>query len=321
MTTIQHKIADLETEQHIQLVKETFLRGLKEQLKLHQVYAPLYVKTGTGINDDLNGIEIPVTFSRKQVDTSYAIVHSLAKWKRMRLQELNLPLHQGIVTNMIALRPDETLSEIHSVMVDQWDWELHIAEQDRTLNFLKATVSKIYGQLKATECSIAARVGIIPVLPPDITFIHTEDLQRLYPGKTPKEREDIIVAKYGAVFLIGIGGALADGEPHDGRAPDYDDWSTSTIDGYRGLNGDILLWHPVLHRAFEVSSMGIRVDAVALRYQLDTAGAGTRKELPYHRALLQGSLPLSIGGGIGQSRLCMFMLRKSHIAEVQYCDN
>jgi len=318
---MHHKIADLQTEQAIQFVKETFLAGLKETLQLHQVYAPLYVKTGTGINDDLNGIETPVAFSRKDAPDPYVIVHSLAKWKRMRLKELAIPMHEGIITNMIALRPDETLSDIHSIMVDQWDWELCIRKEDRMLDFLKQTVTKIYEQLRVTEQALAGTYSIRPVLPESITFIHAEDLQAQYPDKTPKEREDIIVSKHKAVFLIGIGGTIGGGEPHDGRAPDYDDWSTSTDDKRKGLNGDILVWHPGLQRAFEISSMGIRVDAAALQYQLAITGTTKRESLAFHKDLLEGKLPLSIGGGIGQSRVCMFMLRKNDIAEVQYCDN
>jgi len=304
---IHKKIADLKTEQ---------------QLNLHSVFAPLYVKTGTGINDDLNGIEKPVTFNSRNSNTTYTIVHSLAKWKRLRLKELAIPTHEGIITNMIALRPDESLSDIHSILVDQWDWEINIAPTDRTLSFLKETVLKIYTQLKKTERLLSNTDNdIIPILPDEITFIHTEDLYDQYPDKTPKERENIIAEKYKAIFLIGIGGDLVDGKPHDGRAPDYDDWSTKTSDKHAGLNGDIILWHPTLKRAFEVSSMGIRVDADTLLRQLEITNTNSRKELQFHKDLLEDKLPLSIGGGIGQSRLCMFMLRKNDIAEVQCYDN
>jgi len=319
---INKKISDLKTELQIQFIKETFLSGLKEELCLHSVFAPLYVKTGTGVNDDLNGIEKPVSFNAKESGTTYTIVHSLAKWKRVRLKELAIPMHEGIITNMTALRPDESLSDIHSILVDQWDWEVHIAPVDRTLSFLKETVSKIYTQLKKTEALLSSTdKGIIPILPDEIIFIHSEDLYDQYPDKTSKERENIIAEKYKAVFLIGVGRNLADGEPHDGRAPDYDDWSTQTDDKHYGLNGDIILWHSTLKRAFEVSSMGIRVDPSVLLHQLAITNTEGRKELSFHKDLLEDKLPLSIGGGIGQSRLCMFMLRKNDIAEVQYCDN
>lgn len=316
-----HKIKDLETEYSIQFIKHNFLGELRRELNLHQVFAPLYLKADTGINDDLNGIERPVTFTTKQSETPFTIVHSLAKWKRLRLKELNVPPHEGIVTNMIALRPDEVVSNLHSVFVDQWDWEMHITQNDRTIDFLKRTVTKIYEALKQTETAIAKQYpNIVPVLPSSITFIHAEDLLNQFPNKSVKEREDIIVSKYGAVFLIGIGNKLVNGAPHDSRAPDYDDWSTPTSTGHFGLNGDILLWHPVLRRSFEVSSMGIRVDAMSLKKQLSIAGAEDRAQYDFHKLLMTNRLPLSIGGGIGQSRVCMFMLRKGNIREVQCID-
>lgn len=316
---MQYRTVDLYTERSIQDIKNLFLQKLQQNLHLHHVYAPLYVSTDNGINDNLTGTEQPVSFST--ISDHYEIVHSLAKWKRMRLRELKIPLYEGIVTNMMALRPAETPSDIHSILVDQWDWEMHISKQDRTLDFLKMIVSRIYEQIKATETELAFKQCIEPVLPPAITFIHTEDLLALYPDKAPKERENLIVAKHGAVFLTGIGNQLADGAPHDGRAPDYDDWSTPTDDIHSGLNGDILLWHPVLKRSLEISSMGIRVDAAALNRQLSITQTTDRKKLAFHKALLNDQLPFSIGGGIGQSRLCMFMLRKQHIKEVQYCEH
>lgn len=315
---MKYKIADLQTEQIVQHIKNSFVKKLQNELQLHPVFAPLYVKAGTGLNDNLNGTEKPVSFCTSS--DSFEIVHSLAKWKRMRLQELNVPLHQGIVTHMIALRPDEVRTNKHSILVDQWDWEMHIGEQDRTLDFLKKMVGNIYQQMKQTENELVQEGLIEPALPSFITFLHTEDLQSQYPDLTPKEREDLVAEKYGAVFLIGIGNKLANGEPHDGRAPDYDDWSTPTGEGYTGLNGDILLWHPALKQAFEVSSMGIRVDAAALERQLTITHTTDRKNHSFHAALLNNALPLSIGGGIGQSRLCMFLLRKKYIGEVQYCD-
>lgn len=315
---MQYKTADLTTERSVQDIKNFFLKKLQLNLHLHQIYAPVYVSSGNGINDNLSGAEQPVSFST--TSAKYEIVHSLAKWKRMRMKELQIPLHEGIVTNMMAVRPDEALSNIHSILVDQWDWEIHISKQDRTLDFLKTIVRKIYEQIKATELELACKAIIKPILPPMITFIHTEDLLALYPDKSSKEREDLIAAKHGAVFLIGIGNRLADGKPHDSRSPDYDDWSTPTDNIRCGLNGDILLWHPVLKQSLEISSMGIRVDANALNRQLSITHTTARKELAFHKALLHDQLPLTIGGGIGQSRLCMFMLRKQHIGEVQYCE-
>ncbi|MBU0764835.1 MAG: aspartate--ammonia ligase [Bacteroidetes bacterium] len=319
METLEIKtITALETQRMIQFVKETFLAGLKEELHLHQVFAPLYVRADSGINDDLNGIEKPVSFTIKDTDRECTVVQSLAKWKRLRLAELDVPVHEGIVTNMMALRPDEKISSIHSVLVDQWDWEIHIDNEDRCLRFLQETVRKIYRQIKITELELSCKYGFIePVLPTEITFVHSEDLPAMYPGKTPGEREDLITKRFGAVFITGIGNALADGKPHDGRAPDYDDWTTPTSEKHTGLNGDIIVWHPVLGRALELSSMGLRVDREALLRQLELTGTTGRKELYFHKALLEDRLPLSIGGGIGQSRLAMFMLRKTNIKEVQ----
>ncbi len=307
------------TEQAIQKAKDYFAGMLSEKLNLTRVSAPMVVLKGTGINDDLNGIERAVSFPIKDMQEQRAeVVHSLAKWKRLRLQELGIEEGKGLYTNMFALRPDEELSDIHSIFVDQWDWEKHISVAQRTIPFLKEAVEKIFEVLRLTEACICETYPVIhPVLPAKITFIHSEDLLEQYPDLTPKERETEAAKKYGAVFIIGIGAQLKGGKAHDGRAPDYDDWTTETDAGYKGLNGDIILWHPVLERAFEISSMGIRVDKTALLKQLTIAGCEERKELYFHSRLLKGELPQSIGGGIGQSRLCMFLLRKAHIGEVQ----
>ena len=308
----------LETEEAITFVKDTFARELARQLHLYKVSAPLVVLDGTGINDDLNGIERPVGFPIKALDEQRAVVvHSLAKWKRVRLQQLGIPAGKGLLTDMRALRPDEDYSPIHSIYVDQWDWEKHMLPEQRTIPFLKATVETIYGALKTTEHQVAEAFGIAPVLPARITFLHAEELLRRYPDLTPKQREHEAAREYGAVFLMGIGGELSHGEIHDGRAPDYDDWSSLNEDGHRGLNGDILLWNPVLETSFEISSMGIRVDKDALTRQLELRGCPERQGLQFHQQLLADALPQSIGGGIGQSRVCMFLLRKAHIGEVQ----
>ncbi len=308
----------LETEEAITFVKETFANELAWQLQLARVSAPIVVLDGTGINDDLGGTERPVAFPVKALAEQRAVVvHSLAKWKRLRLRELGIAPGRGLLTDMRALRPDEEYSPIHSIYVDQWDWEKHMLPEQRTIPFLQATVETIYQALQTTEQLVAEQFGIAPVLPSAITFIFAEDLLRRYPGLTPKQREHEAAREFGAVFLMGIGGELSHGEIHDGRAPDYDDWSTPNEAGYQGLNGDILLWNPVLEMAFEVSSMGIRVDAAALARQLELRGCPERGQLQFHRLLLADELPQSIGGGIGQSRVCMFLLRKAHIGEVQ----
>jgi aspartate--ammonia ligase len=308
-----------QTEKAIKLVKDFFEANLAAELRLSRVTAPLFVLKGTGINDDLNGIETPVSFPVPDLGGYTAeVVQSLAKWKRMMLADYGFPHGYGLYTDMNAIRPSETLDNIHSLYVDQWDWERVISAEERTLEFLKTIVRKIYSVMKRTEFHVWDHYPFLePELPEEITFIHSEDLQREYPHLTPREREDEIVRKYKAVFIIGIGGALADGKPHDGRAPDYDDWTTPTVNGYKGLNGDIIIWNNVLGRAYEISSMGIRVDREALLRQLELTGAQQRKELLFHRRLLNGELPLSIGGGIGQSRLCMYYLRKAHIGEIQ----
>ncbi len=314
------KKADLlKTEEAISFVKETFEKLLMKQLNLKKVSSPLAVMDGTGINDDLNGIERPVSFPVKALDEQRAVVvHSLAKWKRLRLKQLGISPEAGILTDMRALRPDEDYTRYHSVYVDQWDWEMVIEKRQRDLLTLKSKVSKIYECLKETELQVSKKYPEIEaILPERIKFIHAEELLKRFPDLSPKEREHAIAKVFGAVFIIGIGGKLTDGEPHDGRAPDYDDWSTENEDGFKGLNGDILVWHPVLKSAFELSSMGIRVDKDALFYQLRERACLERVELMFHKTLLADQLPQSIGGGIGQSRVCMFMLRKSHIGEVQ----
>ncbi len=307
------------TEQAILFIKSRFQEKLASSLNLRRVTAPLFVLSGTGVNDDLNGVERAVSFPIKDMaDQKAEVVHSLAKWKRMRLGEYQMAPGYGIYTDMNAIRADEELDNLHSLYVDQWDWEATITAEDRTLSYLFATVEKIYSAIREMEKEVYLQYPHIrPILPEKITFLHSEDLLQDYPGMTPLERETEAARKYGAIFVIGIGGILADGKKHDGRAPDYDDWSTPVKKGYKGLNGDIILWSPVLKRAFEVSSMGIRVDKEALVRQLDLEGCPERKSLPFHKALLEDRIPLSIGGGIGQSRLCMYLLRCAHIGEVQ----
>ena len=307
------------TEKAIKTVKDMFQNNLSAQLALLRVTAPMVVLTGTGINDDLNGVERPVRFPIKDMGERQAeVVHSLAKWKRLKLGEMKVEPGRGIYTDMNALRPDEELDNLHSIYVDQWDWEAVIRREDRNLDFLKKTVRRIYEAIKVTENKLYVEFPQLrPALPEDIFFIHAEELFRLYPGLTPKEREDAIVREHKAVFIIGIGGKLSDGSIHDGRAADYDDWSTPNSDGFEGLNGDILLWNPVLGHAFEVSSMGIRVDEAAMERQLKVRGQEWKKDLYFHKRLLAGELPCTIGGGVGQSRLCMYLLRKAHIGEIQ----
>ena len=319
-STIYEPALDLyTTETAIEEVKSIFSHELAEKLELKKVSAPLALLAGTGINDDLNGVEQPVHFRIKSLGHKKAeIVQSLAKWKRVRLKELGIEEGKGIYTNMSALRPDEELSPIHSIYVDQWDWEKRITSKDRSVKYLKAVVEKIYDALKTTEYRIAEIYPEIePCLPDAITFIHSEDLVKEFPDLTAKQREDKAAEMFGAVFVIGIGAELSDGKPHDKRAPDYDDWSTRNEAGYEGLNGDIIVWNPVLKRAFELSSMGIRVDSTALYKQLSITKTLDRLNLFFHKQVITENVPLSIGGGIGQSRLCMFLLRKLHIGEVQ----
>ena len=309
----------IQTEKGIKLIKDFFQQNLATELRLRRVTAPLFVLKGLGINDDLNGVERPVSFPIKDLgDKEAEVVHSLAKWKRLTLAMLKIEPGYGIYTDMNAIRADEELDNLHSLYVDQWDWEATITKEDRNIAFLKDVVSRIYGAILRTEYLACESYPCLkPFLPKKITFIHSQDLLDMYPDKTPKEREDLIAKKYGAVFIMGIGAKLSNGEKHDGRAPDYDDWSTPNEDGKIGLNGDILIWYPILNRAFELSSMGIRVDITSLNKQLELEGNTNRKELYFHKQLLEGKLPLSIGGGIGQSRLCMVLLHKAHIGEIQ----
>lgn len=308
-----------QTEQGIKLIKDFFQQNLSTELRLSRVTAPLFVMKGLGINDDLNGVERAVSFPIKDLgDAQAEVVHSLAKWKRLTLAEYQIEPGYGIYTDMNAIRADEELDNLHSLYVDQWDWEAVITKGQRTIDFLEDVVRRIYAALLRTEyLTCESYPNIKPFLPQKIHFIHSQDLLNMYPDLTPKQREDAICKKYGAVFIEGIGGKLSNGEKHDGRAPDYDDWSTVDENGKTGLNGDILIWYPVLERSFELSSMGIRVDREALLRQLKSEGKEDRKELFFHKKLLNGELPLSIGGGIGQSRLCMILLHKAHIGEIQ----
>ena len=299
----------IETEIHIKKIKDYFEKNLAEALNLTRVSAPLFVEKSTGLNDNLNGVERPVGFDIKGIDSEFEIVHSLAKWKRMSLARYNFEVGTGLYTDMNAIRRDEDLDNLHSVYVDQWDWEKIISKEERTVETLKETVKKIYGVFKKLEdFAVSELIENEKFLPDEIFFITTQELEDKYPNLTPKERENAICKEHKAVFIMKIGNLLNSGEKHDGRAPDYDDWS---------LNGDIIFWYPVLERAFEVSSMGIRVDEKALEEQLKKAGCEERKELDFHKNLLEGKLPYTIGGGIGQSRMCMYFLRKAHIGEVQ----
>ncbi len=308
-----------ETEQGIKVIKEFFQENLATGLRLRRVTGPLFVLRGLGINDDLSGTERPVTFPIKDLgDAQAEVVHSLAKWKRLTLADHEVKPGYGIYTDMNAIRADEELGNLHSLYVDQWDWERVITPEERTLAYLKRTVRCIYAAMLRTEFLVCERFPqLSPSLPEEVFFIHAEELRERYPDMTAKERENAITKAHGAVFIIGIGGNLGDGKPHDMRAPDYDDYSTLAENGLPGLNGDLLVWNDVLDRACELSSMGIRVDKNALERQLHDAGKEERRELYFHRRLLEGSLPLSVGGGIGQSRLCMLYLRKAHIGEIQ----
>ena len=304
------KLAPESMEQAIKMLKSTFQAKLAEKLDLRRVTAPLFVLSGTGINDDLNGTEKAVSFNITDMGGVKAeVVHSLAKWKRMKLKACHIPQGYGLYTDMNAIRADEELSNIHSLYVDQWDWERTITKEDRSISFLKSIVEKIYSALKETESFVYANYNhITPELPEQITFITTEELLKEYPNLTSKQREYEAAKKFGAIFLIGIGGLLANGEKHDGRAPDYDDWT---------LNGDIILWNTTLQDSFEISSMGIRVDKSTLLKQLEIENCTERTSLEFHKALIEDRIPLSVGGGIGQSRLCMYFLRCAHIGEVQ----
>ena len=299
-----------ETEIAIKLVKDYFERVLAEELNLTRVSAPLFVRPESGLNDNLNGVERPVSFGiKEQDDKEVEIVHSLAKWKRQALKRYGFHSGEGLYTDMNAIRRDEDTDNIHSIFVDQWDWEKIISKEERNPETLKATVQKVYTALKRTESYIASQYNYIhEFLPAEISFITSQELEDIYPDCTPKEREYKIAKLKGAIFIMQIGDKLASGEKHDGRAPDYDDWK---------LNGDIIVYYPVLDIALELSSMGIRVDEVSLKEQLDKAGCPERAELPFQKAILDKELPYTIGGGIGQSRICMFYLRKAHIGEVQ----
>jgi aspartate--ammonia ligase len=307
------------TEEMIDFIKTRYEKLLAGELNLVKVSAPVVVPDGTGINDDLDGLEKPISFPVKSLNGQKAsIIQSLAKWKRMRLRYYHIGPGKGILTDMRALRPNETLTPIHSVYVDQWDWEKNIKSEERSLKLLKSTVESIYGTFRQIEAELCEKYSFVtPQLPEKIKFIHAQDLLDEYPDLSPKEREARAAKMYGAIFIIGIGHALSNGEPHDGRAPDYDDWSTLNDDGYYGLNGDIIFWNPALESAFEISSMGIRVDRKSMERQLEISGCQDRRDLLFHSLLLEGQLPLSIGGGIGQSRLCMYLLKKHHIGEVQ----
>lgn len=297
-------------EQAIKQIKDSFQTMLAEELDLRRVTAPLFVRSGTGINDDLNGTERAVRFAVPALGgADVEIVHSLAKWKRIQLGAYGIPAGFGLYTDMNAVRADEELDNIHSIYVDQWDWERTIRAEDRNLEFLKGIVRRIYSVIRSQERRVYETYRhITPVLPEEIVFIQSEELLREFPHRTPAERETEAARRYGAIFVIGIGGKLSDGKKHDGRAPDYDDWT---------LNGDILLYYKPLDIALEVSSMGIRVNPEALKRQLAIRGCEERAKLPFQAALLRGELPQTIGGGIGQSRMCVYFLRKAHVGEVQ----
>ena len=307
-----------ELQRAIEFIKSNFQTNLSNALNLRRVSAPLFVEEASGLNDNLNGYERPVSFDIPDVHAEAQVVHSLAKWKRLTLADYQIEKGYGIYTDMNAIRSDEELGNLHSLYVDQWDWERVMGAEERNVDFLKEIVRRIYAAMVRTEYLVYEMFPEIrPTLPQQIHFIHAEDLLQKYPTFTPKEREDAITKEYGAVFIIGIGCKLSNGEKHDGRAPDYDDWSTIAENGQVGLNGDLLVWDEVLNRSLELSSMGIRVDKEALLRQLEICNAEEKKELYFHKRLLNNELPLSIGGGIGQSRLCMFYLRKAHIGEIQ----
>lgn len=307
------------TEVAIKMIKQEFQHALAESLKLRRVTAPLFVLSGTGLNDDLSGSERAVSFPVKALDDRRAeVVHSLAKWKRVKLGAYDIAPGYGLYTDMNAIRADEELDNLHSLYVDQWDWEQTITPENRTLDYLKSTVEKIYAAIRRAELDVYAHFPhITPRLPEKITFIHSQQLLERYPDLTSSEREHQAAKEYGAIFVIGIGAPLSNGKAHDHRAPDYDDWISENSDGYTGLNGDMIVWDSVLGRSIELSSMGIRVTEESLSRQLELNGCTERRSLEFHRRLLAGELPCSIGGGIGQSRMCMFLLQKAHIGEVQ----
>ena len=303
------KLGLYDTQAAIELIKTTFLQSLSAMLRLKRVSAPLFVDPADGLNDNLNGVERPVSFDIPATHGNAEVVHSLAKWKRYALGRYGFRPGQGLVTDMNAIRRDEALDNLHSVYVDQWDWEKVITREERNEATLHAAVRSIVDAAYYTQQVLCARYdALTPAIGREVTFVTAEELLRRYPGMTAKERETAFVRAHGTAFVQGIGGALSDGKPHDGRAPDYDDWS---------LNGDILFYNPLLDCAFEISSMGVRVDAASLKSQLAAAGCEARSTLPFHRMLLNGELPLTIGGGIGMSRMCMLLLNKAHIGEVQ----
>ena len=306
-------------QNEISFVKNTFTQYLIDKLGVIEVQGPILSQVGNGMQDNLSGIEKAVQVNVKCIPgATFEVVHSLAKWKRHTLGRFGFQEGEGLFVHMKALRPDEdSLDPTHSVYVDQWDWEKVIPAGRRNFDYLKETVNEIYKAIRLTELAVEARFDIPSILPKQITFIHSEDLVKRYPDLSGKERENAICKEYGAVFLIGIGGKLSDGKPHDGRAPDYDDWTTESENGYKGLNGDILVWNAELGKAFELSSMGIRVDESALRLQVGLTGDEDRLKMDWHQDLLNGKLPLTIGGGIGQSRMAMLLLHKKHIGEVQ----
>ena len=298
-----------ETQEAIALIKKTFESNLSHALHLKRVSAPLFVDGASGLNDDLNGVERPVSFDMLETGEEAQVVHSLAKWKRYALARYHFPVGEGLYTDMNAIRRDETLDNLHSVYVDQWDWEKVIEEKDRTMDLLKDTMERIVTAICITLDRVKWEYpNVKTVLCRDVSFVTTQELEDMYPDKTAKERENLYLQEHKTACILQIGGKLKSGKPHDGRAPDYDDWA---------LNGDILMWNDVLQRGFEISSMGIRVDEDSMRYQLKKRGCEERSKLPFHKMLLDGELPLTIGGGIGQSRLCMLLLGKAHVGEVQ----
>ncbi|MBI4980468.1 aspartate--ammonia ligase [Candidatus Woesearchaeota archaeon] len=307
-----------ETEKGIKVVKDTFERRLAKKLSLLRVSAPRFLKVGKGLQDDLAGTQTPVSFNTKFTTDIVEVVHSLAKWKRYSLWKYGFKPGTGLYTDMDAIRKDEDVSPIHSIYVDQWDWERIISTEERTIPFLKKVVKGIYAAILETERVVEKKFPKLKRrLPEKITFIHAEELEEMYPGLSSNDREKEISKKHGAVFLIGIGHPLKSGASHDLRAADYDDWSTETKKGRKGLNGDILVWDPVRGDVMELSSMGLRVDSNALLKQLDHMGLSERKEWEFHKGVIENKIPLSIGGGIGQSRLCQVLLQKAHIGEVQ----
>jgi aspartate--ammonia ligase len=318
MDAYRPKLGLRDTERGIKLIKDTFEKRLAEALHLERVSAPRFLEVGNGLQDDLAGTQVPVSFSVPRIDHRVEMVQSLAKWKRMALGRYGFARGTGLYTDMDAVRKDEAVDDIHSAYVDQWDWELVIGPEERTVSFLESVVRRIYVALLETEERVCEAFPVLERrLPRTLHFVHAQELEDRYPGLAPREREDRVAAEHRAVFLIGIGAPLRSGVPHDARAADYDDWTTVDGGGFPGLNGDIILWDGTRRRALELSSMGIRVDASSLARQLQLMGQGDRAGLEFHRGVANGTLPLSIGGGIGQSRMCMLLLHKAHVGEVQ----